>query len=127
MNNPNTGRFMWHELMTTDPAAAAKFYGELLGWTVQEVPMGPAGTYRLFSHGGKQVSGCIEARPGVPSNWLVYVAADDPDATMNQIAELGGKILVPPTTVPDMVRFAVAMDPLGAAFGVLKGLGPGAN
>src|SRR4051812_44786828 len=54
MTNPNTGRFTWHELMTTDPAAAARFYAEVLGWSVQEVDMGPMGTYRLFKQGDKQ-------------------------------------------------------------------------
>ena len=27
-----TGRFCWHELLTNDPAAAAPFYGEVIGW-----------------------------------------------------------------------------------------------
>ena len=26
------GTFIWHELMTPDPAAAKAFYGPLLGW-----------------------------------------------------------------------------------------------
>lgn len=127
MANPNHGRFTWHELMTTDPAGAAAFYDGLLGWTSQEVDMGPAGTYRLFLQGGKQIAGAMAAQPGVPSAWLVYVGADDPDATIARVPEHGGKVLVEPTTVPDMVRFAVAVDPQGACFGVLKGLGPGAN
>jgi predicted enzyme related to lactoylglutathione lyase len=127
MANPNDGRFTWHELMTTDAAKAATFYGALLGWKVEEVPMGPMGTYRLFLQGDQRVGGAMAAPPGTPSNWLAYVGADNPDATCAQIRELGGKILVPPTDVPGMVRFAVAMDTLGAAFGVLKGLGAGAN
>jgi predicted enzyme related to lactoylglutathione lyase len=127
MANPNDGRFTWHELTSTDPARAAKFYEHLLGWTVHEVDMGPGGTYRLFKHGERQVGGGMAAPPGVPSHWLVYVGAENIDATVARIPELGGKVIVPPTTVPDMVRFAVAMDPQGAAFGVLKGLGPGAD
>jgi len=65
--------------------------------------------------------------PGVPSNWLVYVGSEDPDASCAKIKELGGKVVMPPTDVPGMVRFAVATDPQGAAFGVLKGLGADAN
>ncbi len=34
------GAFSWNELMTTDVAAAKKFYGELLGWTLQDIDMG---------------------------------------------------------------------------------------
>ena len=29
------GKFLWHELVTTDPAAAGAFYGKVLGWTPQ--------------------------------------------------------------------------------------------
>lgn len=42
----------------------------------------------------------------------------DADAAATKLAELGGKLLMPPTTVPDMVRFAVAIDPQGASFSV---------
>jgi predicted enzyme related to lactoylglutathione lyase len=127
MANPNAGRFTWHELMTTDGAAAAKFYEALLGWKVQEMPMGAMGTYRLFMQGDQRVAGSMSGPPGVPSNWLVYVGSEDPDATCAKIKELGGKVVMPPTDVPGIVRFSVAMDPQGAAFGVIKGLGAGAD
>ena len=29
------GRFVWHELMTTDTEAAADFYGKVVGWSTQ--------------------------------------------------------------------------------------------
>jgi len=113
--------------MTSDPAASAKFYQGLFGWTVQEHDMGPMGTYRLFTSGDRQVGGCMKAPPGVPSHWLTYVGAEDCDATTKKAEGLGAKIMVPPTTVPDMVRFAIAMDPQGASFGILQGIGPGAD
>jgi predicted enzyme related to lactoylglutathione lyase len=126
MANPNAGRFAWHELMTTDPAAAGRFYGQLFGWTVQEQNMGPAGVYRLFKHEGKEIGGCIPSKPGMPSAWLPYVAADDVDATVARVTEHHGKVIVPPTSVPD-VRFSVATDPQGAVFGVLQGPGSSAS
>jgi predicted enzyme related to lactoylglutathione lyase len=127
MANPNAGRFVWHELMTTDAAKAARFYEELFGWKTQEAPMGEMGTYRLFLNGDKQVAGSMAAPPGAASSWLVYVGSEDPDASSATIQQLGGKVLVPPTDVPGIVRFSVAVDPQGATFGVLKGLGPSAD
>jgi predicted enzyme related to lactoylglutathione lyase len=126
MANPSTGRFVWHELMTTDAAAATKFYGGLFGWTVKEMP-GPMGTYRIFMQGEVQVGGAMAAPPGVPSNWLVYMGVEDVDASAKKITELGGKIMVPPTTVPDMLRFACGMDGQKAAFGIMKPMGPGSD
>jgi predicted enzyme related to lactoylglutathione lyase len=127
MANPNTGRFSWHEIMTTDMAAAAKFYEGLLGWKIQEVPMGGGTTYGIIHSGDKQVGGAMPAQGGMPSAWLVYVGTEDTEAAAGRVTEHGGKVIVPPTVVPDMVHFAVATDPQGAFFGVLKGLGPGAD
>lgn len=127
MANPSSGRFCWHELVTTDLDAATKFYGELLGWTFRDTPSPAGGTYRMFSLGETMVGGAMAAPAGVPSGWLVYVAVDDADAAAKKVAELGGKIMVPAMTVPDMLRFACASDPQGAAFGILQPLGAGAG
>lgn len=120
MENPNTGRFTWHELMTTDTKAAVAFYTALFGWRTQEMDMGPAGTYTMLFQGEKAVGGCAAAQPGMPSAWLAYVESADTAATAKKIAEIGGQLLMPPTDVPGMVRFAIAMDPQGAAFGVVQ-------
>ncbi|MGA2450600.1 MAG: VOC family protein [Polyangiaceae bacterium] len=127
MANPNSGRFCWHELVTSGLAAATKFYGELLGWTFRDNSSSVGGTYRMFSLGDTRVGGAMAAPAGVPSGWLVYVAVDDTDSATRRVAELGGKIMVPATTVPDMLRFACASDPQGAAFGILQPLGAGAQ
>jgi uncharacterized protein len=127
MANVNTGRFNWHELVTTDAVAATAFYTSLFGATVVENPMPGGGTYRMLRQGDVMVGGIMAAPPGTPSGWLVYVNVDDVDGTAKRIAALGGKIMVPPTTVPDMLRFACATDPQGAAFGILKGMGPEAD
>jgi predicted enzyme related to lactoylglutathione lyase len=123
MATTHAGRFTWHELMTNDPAAAAKFYAALFGWTVQETTS-PAGTYHMFMKGDQGVGGAMTTPPGVHSHWFPYVYSDDPDATARKLTELGGKVIVPPTDVPNMVRFAVADDAQGAALGIMKNIGP---
>src|SRR4051794_35154410 len=104
MANPSTGRFCWHELVTTDLAAATEFYEALLGWKPQDTPSPGGGTYRMFSLGETMTAGGMTAPSGVPSGWLTYVAVDDVDASAKKATALGGKIMVPPTTVPDMLR-----------------------
>ncbi len=119
MKNPNLGRFTWHELMTTDVAAAVPFYTALFGWRPQEMDMGPEGKYTMLFQGEIPVGGAATAQPGMPSAWLSYVEPTSTDEAVEKVVELGGKVLVPPTDVPGMVRFAIAMDPQGAAFGVV--------
>ena len=51
----STGSFIWYELMTPDPDAAAKFYGAVIGWKFSPPPATPGGKdYRaiLRSDGG---------------------------------------------------------------------------
>src|SRR5689334_7912591 len=110
MENPNTGRFTWHELMATDTGAAIAFYTALFGWRAEEMDMGPGGKYTMLYQGETPVGGAMTAQPGMPSAWLTYIESVDTGATAKKVAELGGQVLVPPTDVPGMVRFAVAMD-----------------
>lgn len=124
---PSTGRFTWHELMTTDAVAATKFYTGLFGWTVDEMPAGPMGTYRIWKQGDVGVGGAMQAPKGVPSHWLPYVGVDNADASAKAVTANGGTVIVPPTTVPDMLRFFVASDPGGAVIGLMQPMGPSAN
>jgi predicted enzyme related to lactoylglutathione lyase len=128
MANPNIGRFTWHELMMKDAKASVRFYQELFGWKVSEMPMGGHGTYYMFAQGESPVcGGMVLEQKGIPSHWLTYVGVEDADATAAKIKSNGGQILVPPTEVPNMVRFIVATDPQGAAFGAVKDLSPRAG
>ena len=124
---PNAGRFCWHELVSTDIQASLKFYKSLLGWNVKDMPMGKDMTYHLLMVGDTQVGGAMKAPQGVPSAWLDYVSVENCDASAKKITELGGKIMVPPTTIPDMLRFACGFDPQGAAFAIMQPMGEGAN
>ncbi|HEX3848320.1 MAG TPA: VOC family protein [Steroidobacteraceae bacterium] len=118
------GAFVWYELMTGDVGAAKKFYGSVVGWTTQDMPM-PGMTYTIFSIGTTQVGGMMTlpkeaAAGGMPPTWISYVHVDDVDAAATKAQRLGGKICVPATDIPGVGRFASIMDPLGAAFNLFK-------
>jgi uncharacterized protein len=122
------GRFVWYELMTTDPGAAKAFYGEVVGWSTQDVPM-PGMTYTLFTMGETHVSGLMdlpeEARNmGVPPSWIGYVSVNDVDAAAEQVKRLGGTVHVQPRDIPDVGRFSIIADPQGATLAVFKSSNP---
>ena len=52
----------------------------------------------------------------MPPNWGVYFQVEDADATTAKATGLGAKTIMPPTDVPNVGRFAVMLDPQGAAF-----------
>lgn len=117
------GQFSWNELVTTDPAAATKFYSQLFGWKTQEMPM-PNFTYTIVTASNAEFGqGGIMAVPpnaqGMPPAWISYVTVDDVDATAKQAEQLGGKIMCPPTDIPNVGRFAVIIDPQGAAIAII--------
>jgi len=56
--NPKTPRFVWHELMTTDPAAASAFYQAVIGWTAADSGMKDR-SYTYLSAGTTPVGGLM--------------------------------------------------------------------
>lgn len=60
----------------------------------------------------------------VPSNWAVYFMISDVHAAVDEVKELGGNILVPPTKAGEMGEFAVVQDPQGGAFTIMQFDGP---
>ena len=120
------GRIVWHTLNTTDLAAARKFYTQLLGWSATELDMGPGGKYTMFRDGDQDVGGAAALDPraaaaGARSHWLAYPSVDDVDAVADRVPAVGGKILVPPTDIPNVGRFCVAADAQGAVIAPFKG------
>ena len=116
------GRFVWHELMTTDTEAAADFYAKVVGWSTQR--WSGDSEYTLFMTPAGPMAGLMvlpeEAKAmNVPPNWMSYIGTSDVDATAQLAAQLGGEILRAPDDVPGVGRFAVLADPHGAAFGIM--------
>jgi uncharacterized protein len=111
------GRFVWHDLMTTDPKAAEAFYTRVAGWGTQ-VWQGTT-QYTMWTAGGIPIGGVMTLSPGIAvPHWLAYVAVPDVDATVTQAESLAGTTLVKATDIPTVGRFAVLGDPQGAAFAV---------
>ena len=118
-------RFVWYELMTTDPAAARAFYTQVVGWQTADAGM-PGMDYTLLSAASHQIGGLMALPPeasaaGVPPNWAGYVAVDDVDAKAAALQQAGGSVRRPPADIPGVGRFAVVADPYGAAFCLFKG------
>ena len=116
------GAVTWNELLTPDPAQAAGFYGELLGWTAQTMPM-PMGDYTVFFVEGGNENGIAGSMtppmPGMPPAWLVYFNVDDCDATAELATEHGATVMGQPMDVPGVGRLVPIQDPQGAMFAVM--------
>jgi predicted enzyme related to lactoylglutathione lyase len=119
-NEPNT--YCWSELVTTDTAAAKKFYDAVFGWGEETHKFEGMGEYTEWKLGGKSIGGMMpkpaEMPAEVPPHWAVYFAVEDCDAMAKKIGELGGTVMVGPMDI-EPGRMAVAFDPQGGPFNIL--------
>ncbi len=123
MAHVNHGRFIWHDLMTPDPAADLAFVKALVGWSVADRDMGAMGTYHMLMAGDDGVGGVVGMGPdeaGLPAHWIGYVVVTDLEATLAAARAAGGKVVVEAFDIADVGRTAVVVDPHGAAFSPLQ-------
>jgi len=119
-----SGSLGWVELSTRDIDRAVSFYETVFGWTHETAPMGEGEPpYTTFSLDGQRVAGGMDMSPMAPADnppyWMVYFDVEDVDATYSRAVDGGATTIVPPGEFPGG-RFAIVLDPLGAAFGLLK-------
>ena len=120
-----TGSMCWNELITDDARKAEDFYKRVFGWTSEKVPMQRGGNYTMFKKDTVQAAGMMQATPEMKLThpyWLIYFGADDCDKSADKAKQLGGKIQMPPTDIPNVGRFSVISDPQGGYFAIFKPL-----
>ena len=120
-------KFVWYELLTSDPQAAESFYHQVIGWEGKDSGS-PVHAYTLLSMGDAMVAGLMAlpeeakamgARPG----WMAYIAVDDVDAYVTRVTATGGKVYKAAEDIANVGRFAVVGDVHGAGFVLFKGMG----
>jgi len=119
VNTP--GSMTWNDLLTPDPAESGQFYGDLFGWTTEEIP--GAGGYRVIKNGERANGGMMPIDPrigSVPPNWMPYFGHEDVEALLEEVTGLGGQIRSGPMKLAGGT-IAVLADPQGAAFAVWTG------
>jgi predicted enzyme related to lactoylglutathione lyase len=132
-DRPRLGHCAWNELATDDPVAARHFYATRFGWVKDgEMDMGPLGTYEFLRHAERAPEGSQTGRgmlgavmklmPGQPAPaWTFYFRVSDVDVAVAHVTSRGGRILQPPTEIPGGEFALIAVDPQGAAFGLVGG------
>jgi len=113
----------WRELYAGDGEKAAfAFYSGQFGWeTMQEMDMGPMGTYRIFGRGDEQMGGMMDKPADMPApTWGYYFNVDGIDAAIGRITGNGGQVLMDPHEVPGGSWIVQAVDPQGAKFALVS-------
>jgi predicted enzyme related to lactoylglutathione lyase len=109
------GTFVWHENVTTDPAKAQEFYGQLFGWGI-EVYKTDDSEYPMIAVDGQTHGGFPPVQEGTPPHWVGNVAVESVEDAVAKAEGAGGRLIHGPQGIPDVGRFAVLADPQGAVF-----------
>jgi predicted enzyme related to lactoylglutathione lyase len=124
LNEP--GALGWTQLNARDPARAKEFYGQVLGWSHADAPMGEGVTYTTWLKSDGAAGGMMPMPAGVPatapSHWLTYFVVPEVEAAHTRALSLGATSFVPPSQIPGGGRFAVVADPQGAVFGLMTAM-----
>jgi predicted enzyme related to lactoylglutathione lyase len=119
------GRWVWGDLVTSDVAAAADFYGKVFGWTFETYGgEDDRDTYTLALADGLPIGGLVfdqRAMKGdVPSaRWIGLVSVPDVAAAAAAVSANGGKVVVAPRSLGERGETAVFQDPEGVPFGAV--------
>ena len=107
------GKFIWHDLLTTDEIAAQTFYGELFGWSFRAI-----GNYIEIYNGERKIGGILTIQPKTgretPAHWLASMSATDIDRAAEQVRSSGGKVINGPMHLGERGRGVLIADPSGA-------------
>lgn len=118
------GKIMWTELNTHKPADAAAFYERTLGWRIETIERGPLPPYRVGWVGEEMAAGIFDLSElgpvEVPAHWMTYFEVADCDAMVADVKAAGGAVIREPFDVPQVGRFAILHDAVGAVYGVLQ-------
>jgi predicted enzyme related to lactoylglutathione lyase len=108
------------EIMGKDGKKLQNFYGKLFEWEIDANNPMNYGLVKPGAQGG--IGGGVgAAEAGAPSYVTFYVAVPDLEACLKKVESMGGKTIVPPTEIPNMVTFALFQDPEGNSIGIVKG------
>ncbi|WP_239642896.1 VOC family protein [Nocardiopsis alkaliphila] len=136
------GAWNFSNLTTSDPEAAATFYGEVFGWRTQETELGEEDEESLWvclpgygrflqELGGRtdrDLSDGVARVFAVPAEtladtvpqWSVDFAVTDVEAVLSRVAQLGGTVVTPLADRGGR-RFGAFQDPEGTVMAVSEG------
>lgn len=117
--------------MTTEADAAAKFYGDVVGWKIATEPTSPPGKmdYRsIVRADAGSAGGVLQLSPemvaqGTRPTWLGYIYVPDVDVAAKAIEADGGRVMMPKMTLP-VGDIVMVTDPMGAPFYVMRPVPP---
>jgi predicted enzyme related to lactoylglutathione lyase len=107
------------ELPAHDRERAKRFYGEIFGWTFQDVP---EMDYTLYqTPGNNSGGGFFTPSERMPEKVINYITVNDIAVTSKKIEEFGGKVIGEPVDVQGHGKMQYLLDSEGTLIALWQG------
>lgn len=110
------------EFSALDREVSGKFYSDIFGWKVEQMPEMGYATFESGEGVGGGFNPVSESNPA--GTTMAYIGTDDIDATLAKIEKHGGKTIAPKGEIPGFGWFAIFSDPAGNAVGLYTSMMP---
>jgi predicted enzyme related to lactoylglutathione lyase len=123
------------EIPTENQSRAKRFYGEVFGWQIQDMPTGDGGDVYTFAitspideqfkhkESGAINGGIFPRKPELPvRDPVITIGVDSIDDHAHKIEAAGGSLVVPKGEVPDMGYYAYFKDTEGNLMGLWQAM-----
>jgi predicted enzyme related to lactoylglutathione lyase len=108
------------EFSADDRQAAGKFYQDVFGWEITDYP---EMDYTMFEYEEGRGGGFNTVSEENPAGTvMVYIQAEDIEATLAKIEANGGKTILPKSEIPNTGWFAFFSDPTGNTVALYKSM-----
>ena len=104
------------EFSASDREDAGRFYNDVFGWQIQQMPEMNYATFEAQGGPGGGFNPVDEQNPA--GTILVYIDTKDINADLKKIETLGGTTIVPKTEIPKIGWFAIFADLTGNQVGL---------
>lgn len=123
MEKKKAGTILWHDLTVPDAGVVSDFYRQVIGWEKSPLSMGEYDDYVMQVPGAGEgdhtmtTTGVCHAKgqnSSIPPQWMIYVAVDDLEKSMEQCTLHGGKVIGEKRSMGQEAVYCLIQDPAGA-------------
>ncbi|MFC2103641.1 VOC family protein [Bacteroidota bacterium] len=117
---PEIGSVGWFDLTVPDAKVIQQFYGRVIGWKSEPVPMAKD-SYTDFNMkapgSGLTVTGICHSRgvnTDLPAQWLLYITVESVEKSAAECKAAGGQVITESKQIGNYGKYCVIEDPAGA-------------
>ena len=111
------GNLCWFQITSTDLPKTADFFKALFGWETTSFMEG----HIAIKTSGSVQGGFMQKPPQAPATDVyIFVQVDDVAETLKQAENMGGRMMLPRTEIPENGFIAFFADPDGNPIGIFS-------